>query len=79
MEVAANNPGINESELLRGRGLESMTESELRKIIRDVIKRNPELAREKRISPLMGDVMKLVRGRIDGKIVARVLQEELEN
>ena len=79
LEVAANNPGINESELLRGRGLESMTESELRKIIRDVIKRNPELAREKRISPLMGDVMKLVRGRIDGKIVARVLQEELEN
>jgi len=52
-----------------------MNDEELRKIIKDIIESNKKLVEEKRISALMGDIMKVVRGRIDGKKVAKVLNE----
>ena len=77
LEFVANNPGIKETEILKQKVVESIFETELRKIIKEVIAKNPELARERKISALMGDVMKTVRGKIDGIIVARILEEEL--
>ncbi len=55
-----------------------VSDSELRKIIEDVIKKNRKLAEEKRVSALMGDIMKIVRGRADGKKVAKILNEMLK-
>ncbi len=59
-------------------GLKGMTEEELRKIVKKVIGKHPNLVEQKRISPLMGIVMKEVRGRISGKTVAKILNEELK-
>jgi Glu-tRNA(Gln) amidotransferase subunit E-like FAD-binding protein len=59
-------------------GLKSLTEEELRKIIKDIFKKCPELVNEKKVSALMGEVMKLTRGKIDGKTVSKVLNEELK-
>ncbi|MFH1473582.1 MAG: Glu-tRNA(Gln) amidotransferase subunit GatE [Candidatus Aenigmatarchaeota archaeon] len=59
-------------------GLKGMSEDDLRKIVKKVIEKHPNLVEQKRIPPLMGIVMKEVRGRISGKTVAKILNEELK-
>ncbi|NIM47009.1 MAG: Glu-tRNA(Gln) amidotransferase subunit GatE [Candidatus Aenigmarchaeota archaeon] len=59
-------------------GLKSLTEEQLKELIREIFKKYPKLVKEKRISALMGEVMKEVRGKIDGKTVAKTLKEELK-
>ncbi len=55
-----------------------ISEKELRLLIKSVLSKNPHLVKDKKISALMGEVMKEVRGRISGEIVMKVLKEELE-
>jgi glutamyl-tRNA(Gln) amidotransferase subunit E len=62
-------------------GLKPLSENELRKIIEQVIAENSKTIAqkgEKAFSPLMGEVMKRARGRVDGSIVSALLQKELE-
>jgi Glu-tRNA(Gln) amidotransferase subunit E-like FAD-binding protein len=59
-------------------GLKAMSEEQLREIVRKVFAKYPELAKEKKFSPLMGEVMKEVRGKIGGDVVSKVLNEELK-
>jgi len=58
-------------------GLKALDEIELRKIIRKIFEKYPHLVKEKKISALMGEIMKETRGKIDGKTVSKVLNEEL--
>ncbi len=56
-------------------------EVNLQAVISDVIARNSELIKKKgeaAYGPLMGDVMKAVRGKVDGKKVAEQLKEALK-
>jgi len=66
----------------RGRlGLGRLTLEELKGIIEEVLRKNRPmlLARgEKAFSPLMGEVMKEVRGRVDGQLVSDTLREILK-
>jgi Glu-tRNA(Gln) amidotransferase subunit E-like FAD-binding protein len=59
-------------------GFKALSEEELRKIIREIFRKYPHLVKEKRISALMGEVMKSARGKIDGKTISKVLNEELK-
>jgi len=62
-------------------GLSGMSDEELSKIIGGVLKRNEALIREKgdrAFSVLMGEVMKLARGRVDGQKVSRLLKQAME-
>ena len=59
-------------------GLKALDEEELRKTVRKILEKYPNLVKEKRFSPLMGEVMKEVRGKIGGDIVSKVLKEELD-
>ncbi len=68
---------LSVKEAIEKSGLKSLTEDELRKVIKYIFKKHPKLVKEKRVSALMGEVMKEVRGRIDGKTVSKVLKEEL--
>ena len=77
MEIVAKNK-TSVKDAIKKSGLKGMSESELRKIIKKIIAKHPELVKEKRFAPLMGIVMKEVRGRISGKTVAKVLNEELK-
>ncbi|MBU3896967.1 MAG: Glu-tRNA(Gln) amidotransferase subunit GatE [Nanoarchaeota archaeon] len=54
-----------------------ISDETLHNIVKDVIDRNPELVKENKISALMGDVMKQVKGRVDGKKVMELLKKEL--
>jgi len=77
LEGFVENPRATVGEVVASLGIESVDESEVRTVVRDVIRRNPKLAEQKKLGALMGDVMREVRGKIDGKIVKKVLEEEL--
>ncbi len=62
-------------------GLTGMSDAELDKIISGVMQRNKALTEEKgerAFSVLMGEVMKLARGRVDGQKVSRLLKKAME-
>ncbi len=62
-------------------GLAGMGDEELAKIIEGVVERNRELIRNKgdrAFSVLMGEVMKLARGRVDGQKVSKLLHQAIE-
>ncbi len=57
-----------------------LRKEEVEKIVDEVIERNKEviLAKEsKAFNIIMGEVMKIVRGKIDGKVVADIVKEKL--
>jgi glutamyl-tRNA(Gln) amidotransferase subunit E len=62
-------------------GLTPMSEDELKGIISEVVKENTQLLKSKgetAFGPLMGEVMKKVRGRVDGEVVSKVLRASIE-
>lgn len=70
LEMICRGKTVNEA----AKSLQTLSEKELRSIIRETIKSNPK-ANE---SALMGFVMQKVRGRADGKTVIRILREEMK-
>ena len=69
---------ISVSKAIAKSGLKALDKEQLRKIIRKIFEKYPELVKEKRFSPLMGEIMKEVRGKIGGDVVSKVLKEELD-
>ena len=69
---------VSVSKAISKSGLKALDESQLRKIVRKIFDKYPDLVKEKRFSPLMGEVMKEVRGKIGGDVVSKVLKEELD-
>jgi len=61
-------------------GLGMLSEAELESIIEDLLRENKSLADKGKeaFGPLMGLIMKKVRGRADAELVARVLKKKLE-
>jgi len=62
-------------------GLTGMSDAELNKIIIGVVQRNKALIEDKgerAFSVLMGEVMKLARGRVDGQKVSRLLRQAID-
>lgn len=77
----SKHPESNLEAALKELGLTRMTEEQLEEIIDNILRENIELVKRKReysFKPLMGEVMKIVRGKIDGKTVSRVLKSKLE-
>ena len=61
--------------------LGAIDDSAIRSAVVEAVERNIELVRrdgERAISPLMGDLMKLFRGKVDGKILFALLKEEIK-
>jgi glutamyl-tRNA(Gln) amidotransferase subunit E len=84
--MKADAPDLTIEQIKKKLKIESISIEDLRKIIDKVIKKTIGLIKEKEMramSPLMGEVMKEVRGKIDGAIVSqevkKKLQEFLEN
>ncbi len=71
----------NVDEAITKLGLTGMSDEELAKIIRGVLQRNKALVKEKgdrAFSVLMGEVMKLARGRVDGQKVSNLLKQAMD-
>ncbi len=73
----AAKPQMTAEQVMKKLKLQKISIHELRKIIDKIISENEKLAKEKQFSVLMGFVMRKVRGRIDGEIVAGELKKRL--
>uniref|UniRef100_A0A7J3X956 Glutamyl-tRNA(Gln) amidotransferase subunit E n=2 Tax=Thermofilum pendens TaxID=2269 RepID=A0A7J3X956_THEPE len=79
LKLLATNPGIAVEDALKSLG-GSITEEELRKIVREVLAENSQYVREKgerAFGKIMGLVMEKVRGKADGRLVSEVVRDEL--
>ncbi|OGI12492.1 hypothetical protein A3K64_03240 [Candidatus Micrarchaeota archaeon RBG_16_36_9] len=69
---------ISVKEAIGKSGFKALDEEQLKVIVRKILAKYPNLAKEKKVSALMGEVMKEVRGSADGKMVSKILSEELK-
>jgi glutamyl-tRNA(Gln) amidotransferase subunit E len=61
--------------------LGTVDRSALRSAVAELVQKNLELVKkegERALSPLMGDMMKKFRGKVDGKILHEMLREEIK-
>ncbi len=80
LRYVAKNPGAKPADAVKKLGLTRLSLEELDKIIDRVISENIEVLRARRnkaFKIVMGNVMRVVRGKIDGKTVAMRVREKL--
>ncbi|MFX0154360.1 MAG: Glu-tRNA(Gln) amidotransferase subunit GatE [Candidatus Hodarchaeota archaeon] len=78
MKIKADTPKSSIDLIKKKLKLETISQDELKQLIVEIVNTNSNLIKEKEMrakGPLMGEVMKKVRGKIDGAIVSK----ELEN
>uniref|UniRef100_A0A7C4HAP7 Glutamyl-tRNA(Gln) amidotransferase subunit E n=1 Tax=Staphylothermus marinus TaxID=2280 RepID=A0A7C4HAP7_STAMA len=76
----AKNPDKKAIEIAREKNLISISIDDLEKIVAKIIEESKERLLEKRdraFNIVMGEVMKIARGRVDGKIVADIVRKKL--
>lgn len=80
MILKADNANHSISKIIQELNIESITVKDLQKIIQDIVDKNVDMIKSKEmkaLGPLMGDVMKQVRGKIDGSIVSKELKTSI--
>ena len=80
LEMWLRNLSKTLDEVLSELGLQKISASELEKIIDAIVEKNSGMISErgeKALQPLMGEVMKEVRGRADGKLIMGILRKKL--
>jgi len=74
--------GATAKEAIESLGLVMISQMELEKMIEHLIKQNESLVKEKEkraFGPLMGMIMKEVRGKAKAELVSRILKRKLED
>ncbi len=74
----ASKPRLTAEKVVKKLKLQKISVRALRKIIDKTLKENDKLAKERQFGILMGFVMRKVRGRIDGEVVANELKKKLK-
>jgi glutamyl-tRNA(Gln) amidotransferase subunit E len=75
------NPGKGIDDAVKACNLSRASAEDVRETVKKVIEEKRELVssqKDRSFSPLMGILMKRFRGKIDGKLIAKILKEELE-
>ncbi len=81
LRLISENPEDSVENIIEKAGYKALSVEELKQIVSRVVEENMEQVRqrgERAFGLLMGKVMSIVRGRVDGKIVAQVLREKLK-
>ncbi|MHA1150227.1 MAG: Glu-tRNA(Gln) amidotransferase subunit GatE [Promethearchaeota archaeon] len=81
MIAKATRPDLSISKIKDSLNIEKVSLDDLRKIINEIVEENLKLIQERKMqamAALMGDVMKIVRGKIDGKIVSEELKNKIQ-
>jgi hypothetical protein len=76
--LACNRGSVDDA--LTALSLGAMEDARIRKAVEELVDRNMDLVRsqgERAISPLMGDLMKSMRGKVDGKVLHEMLRAEI--
>jgi glutamyl-tRNA(Gln) amidotransferase subunit E len=80
IKALSRTPERSCEEILAELGLKGFSEADVRGLVRRVIKERAEFVRERgegAAKPLMGVLMKELRGRVEGRVVMKILEEEL--
>jgi len=67
--------------IIENHGLKPITESDAEEVIQRIVIQNRDVIEkkgERAVSVLMGECMKVLRGKVDGKIVNEILRREIE-
>ncbi|MCD6573100.1 MAG: Glu-tRNA(Gln) amidotransferase subunit GatE [Thermoplasmata archaeon] len=81
LRYLAANKGASMEEAIEKCGIRAMSEEEIKRIIKKIVKEKANLIeerKEKAISPLMGIIMKELRGKADGALINKLLTEEIK-
>ncbi len=81
LRYLAKHKGKSIEEAIEECGIKAMSIEEIKEMVRRVIKEKIDLVRERKeraISPLMGILMKELRGKADGALINKLLREEIE-
>jgi len=81
LEQAAENPDMDISQLPAVKNAhQSLIIPEAKKVVKEIIEKNRDALRKpSAFSIIMGEVMKKLRGQIDGRILAGIVKDEIEN
>ena len=82
LRALAEHPELCAGDAASGAGLNGVGTSGVEDIIHDVVSGKADLVRskgERSIAPLMGLVMKELRGKADGALVSAILKREIQN
>jgi len=81
LKYLVENPKTTLDTALKNSGLSTTDTKEIEKIAQKIIREKMDFVKQKGISavgPLMGIIMKELRGKADGKIISEILQKEIE-
>lgn len=81
MRMKTDKPHLSISEIKDELHIKSISLDDLQKIITEIVDKNIKLIKEREnrsLGPLMGEVMKAVRGKIDGAIVNQELKKQIK-
>jgi len=81
LTVWANESTLEIDLVVQKLGLTALGIEELESLVKTIVEQNQELIKErgmKTFAAIMGDVMKEVRGKIDGKTVSAVVKKEIQ-
>ena len=82
MRLKADSPNLTIEQSIENLNLESLSIEDLKIIINEIVIKNLKIIKEREmrsIGPLMGEVMKKVRGKIDGAIISKELKIQISN
>ncbi|MGB1878016.1 MAG: Glu-tRNA(Gln) amidotransferase GatDE subunit E, partial [Nitrosopumilus sp.] len=81
LENIMSNKSENVQEAMKNTSIESINNEELDQIIKNIVDKNQEIIKnqkERAIGPLMGIVMKELRGKASGEIINNLLLENIK-
>jgi glutamyl-tRNA(Gln) amidotransferase subunit E len=82
LAALAANPQMAASDAAASAGLAGVDEAEVTKAVHAIVASKVDLVKskgERAVAPLMGLVMKQLRGKADGSIVSAILKKEIQN
>jgi glutamyl-tRNA(Gln) amidotransferase subunit E len=81
LKFLAQHPATSVGEAIQHCGVRSTGEEEIVQVVRKIVAERKEFVKERgtnALGPLMGLVMKELRGKADGKLISKTLQEEIQ-
>jgi glutamyl-tRNA(Gln) amidotransferase subunit E len=81
LKFLAQHPATSVGEAIQHCGVHSTGEEEIVQVVRKIVAERKEFVKERgtnALGPLMGLVMKELRGKADGKLISKTLQEEIQ-
>ncbi|MFX1324226.1 MAG: Glu-tRNA(Gln) amidotransferase subunit GatE [Promethearchaeota archaeon] len=81
MSLKADSPELSINQVRKKLKIESISLNDLKKLITEIVEKNSDMIKEKEMramGPLMGEIMKEVRGKIDGAIVSKELTNAIK-